>query len=86
MGAMTDFLMGVLFVTLLGAAAFFFRFWRKTRDRFFALFAVAFLVLALNRIALFLTPEDQEPVGLYAVRLAAFVLILAAIWDKNRAD
>lgn len=67
------------------AGLFFLRFWRKTRDRLFALFALAFFVLAANRVggvALAIPPGTTEHV--YWVRFAAFALILAAIVDKNR--
>lgn len=66
------------------AGLFFLRFWRDTRDRLFALFAVAFLVLAVNRVAGgLLPPPDRDQV--YWVRFAAFALILAAVVDKNRS-
>jgi hypothetical protein len=68
------------------AGLFFLRFWRDTRDRLFALFALAFFVLAVNRvgIALFVQQGDRGD-SLYWVRLCAFLLILAAIVDKNRS-
>lgn len=65
------------------AALYFGRFWRVSGDRFFAFFALAFALFAANRIAL--TAVDQEhAVWVYVFRLAAFVLILVAIVDKNR--
>ena len=65
------------------AALYFGRFWRLSRDRFFGFFACAFALFAVNRIVL--TTVDQENAAwVYAVRLAAFVLILIAIVDKNR--
>ena len=75
------------------AGLFFLRFWRKTRDRLFALFALSFLVMALNRVMLALLGAagaqgaDRDPWAdrLYWVRLIAFTLILVAILDKNRA-
>lgn len=65
-------------------ALFFFRFWRKGRDRFFALFALSFAVEGCNRVALGLSehPNEGTPT-IYLVRLAAFILILSAILDKN---
>jgi hypothetical protein len=64
------------------------RFWtigRRTGDRFFDLFAIAFAILTLNAVTLGLTdPHTEHTAGLYVVRLAAFVLIVAAIWLKNR--
>jgi hypothetical protein len=67
-------------------ALFFLRFWHRTRDRFFLLFAAAFALDALDRIALTLVPyaSEDEPV-FYLVRLVAYGLILVAIWQKNRA-
>ncbi|HKU59897.1 MAG TPA: DUF5985 family protein [Gemmatimonadales bacterium] len=77
-GAIT---MGYLVVGL-----FFLRFWRDTRDRLFLIFAVAFWILAVQRVALVLTRHMAETAaGLYLLRLFAFLLILAAIIDKNRA-
>jgi hypothetical protein len=68
------------------AGLFFLRFWRETRDRFFGLFAAAFWALSLNWIGLALTePPDEARTAFYLVRLLAFLLILAAVVDKNRS-
>ena len=65
---------------------FFIRFWRQTRDRLFLIFAVSFWLLGLQRLALALTSAHIESdTGYYLVRLFAFLLILAAIVDKNRS-
>lgn len=64
-------------------ALFFLRSWRRTSDRFFLLFSLAFATFAANRLALAFTEEQDESLGLYLVRLAAFVLIAAAILIKN---
>jgi hypothetical protein len=67
-------------------AAFFRRFYLRSRDRLFLIFGAAFLVLALNRVALAMVDSASEGrTYLYLVRLCAFVLILWAIVDKNRA-
>ena len=67
-------------------ALFFVRFWRQTGDRLFFVFALAFGLLALQRLALALSePHDEWRTGLYMVRLLAFLLILGAIVDKNRS-
>lgn len=67
------------------AALYFYRFWRETRDRLFVLFAVAFAMLGVNRVALGLAhPTVESTPYLYVVRLVAFVLIAYAIVDKNR--
>jgi membrane-associated PAP2 superfamily phosphatase len=83
---MVLFLGGMLAMGYLTAALFFLRYWRRTRDRLFATFAVALLILALQRILLaadFALIEDRT--WYYGLRLLAFVLILFAIVDKNRA-
>ncbi|HSB55440.1 MAG TPA: DUF5985 family protein [Gemmatimonadales bacterium] len=67
-------------------ALFFLRFWRRTHDRLFLVFSLAFWLLALQRLALVLTePVEEWRTGLYLVRFFAFLLILGAIIDKNRA-
>lgn len=79
-------LAGALAMGFAAAGLFFLRFWRETRDRLFGLFAAAFWVMALNRFyATAGLEEDGARPLLYLLRLAAFVLILAAIADKNRA-
>jgi hypothetical protein len=69
------------------AATFFARFHRRSGDRLFLWFALAFGLLAFQRIALAVTTGWIENVTwLYVLRLAAFVLIIAAIIDKNRTS
>ncbi len=63
---------------------FFLRFWRKTDDRLFLAFAIAFILLAVNQaLAAFLAAGDERVAYAYALRVLGFVLILAAIVDKN---
>jgi hypothetical protein len=82
---MNSFLLGALFMGFSAAAMFFGRFFTRTRDRFFAFLSVAFAVMALNQVALlFLGEASEYRSWVYVVRLAAFVLILLAILDKNR--
>ncbi|WP_239470145.1 DUF5985 family protein [Archangium violaceum] len=67
------------------AGLFFLRFWRKTRDRFFAFFATSFLLMALHRmVSLYLRDDNEHLITAYIIRLFSFVLILVAIADKNR--
>lgn len=67
------------------AALFFLRFYRDTRDRLFLYFAVAFGLLSVQRVTLaWASQHDQGTLIYYLVRLAAFLIILAAIIDKNR--
>ena len=65
-------------------ATFFARSWRRSGDRFFLLFALAFTTFGVNRFALAFSEERDESLGLYLVRLVAFLLIAVAIVLKNR--
>jgi hypothetical protein len=78
------FLAGAISAGFLIAGLFFLRFWRKSRDGLFAAFAIAFWLLGLNQALLtFSNVPVEERSWLFLLRLAAFVLILAAIWRKN---
>ena len=80
------FITGASTMAFLAAAAFFARFWKETRDRLFALFAIAFAALALNRTLIVFYPVARESQPwVYLVRLFAFVLIAYAVVDKNRS-
>ncbi len=79
------FIIGAVAMGHVVAGLFFLRFWRKTRDRFFALFALAFWILAINRVAMVIYGDMKEHHFVYWVRLAAYVVILLAILDKNRS-
>lgn len=69
------------------AGLFFLRFWRETRDRLFLIFSGAFWILGIQRLVLAFTRDMVEDhTALYLVRLFAFLLILAAIVDKNRSS
>ncbi len=78
------FLLGIIVSGSMVAAAFFFKFWRQTRDTLFLAFAAAFLIEGINRLAFLWieAPNEGRPV-IYVVRLVAFLLILAAIVRKN---
>jgi hypothetical protein len=81
---MIEFMSGAVTLGFLVAAGFFLRFWRKTSDRFFAAFASAFLLLALNQaLAQWLGAADERVGYTYLLRVLGFILILAAIVDKN---
>lgn len=65
---------------------FFLKFYSRAHDRLFLLFAIAFFMLATQRVLLTVMREWGEDVAwLYGLRLLAFVLILVAIAGKNRA-
>jgi peptidoglycan/LPS O-acetylase OafA/YrhL len=81
---MIEFLSGAVTMGFLVAAVFFLRFWRRTGDRFFFAFAVAFALLALNQaLAQWLGAADERVMYTYLLRVLGFVIILAAIIDKN---
>ena len=78
------FAAGALTVGLLAVGLFFLKFWRRTGDGLFAAFAVAFGLLAANQAAPVLLDIPSENQGyIYLLRLAAFLLIIAAILRKN---
>lgn len=81
------FLQGVCATAAWASGVFFFRFWRQSGDRLFAFFGAAFWLLALSwgLLALFNPTEETRPY-IYAVRLVAFLLIIAGIVEKNRGS
>jgi zinc transporter ZupT len=82
---MNDFLSGMTAALCCVAGLFFLRFWRKTRDRFFAFFATSMLLMALQRlVGLYLQDDNEHLIAAYVIRLFSFVVILVAIVDKNR--
>lgn len=82
---MNDLLSGACIAGYLVVGLVFLRSWRETRDRLFALFAAAFWLLAFQRVLLAMTDQlSENRPYLYLLRLAAYLLILWAIVDKNR--
>jgi hypothetical protein len=82
--ALITFLGGMIAMAYLVAGFFFLRFWMRTRERLFLAFAGAFWLLGLNQALVGLSgapPEDQG--SYYLLRLAAFILIIAAVIAKN---
>lgn len=80
------FISGATMMGNLIIGLFFFKFWKRSQDRLFLMFGIAFWILGLIRMAMVLVAEDDEArTLLYMVRLAAFVLILVGIIDKNRS-
>jgi hypothetical protein len=78
------FLLGIIVTASFVAAAFFWKFWRQTRDQLFFAFSAAFLVEGINRTSfLFIDSPNEGSPTIYVVRLVAFLLILAAIIRKN---
>lgn len=80
------FLLGVIVTASLTVGAYFLKFWRKTRDVLFLGFAAAFIIESINRLGfLFLEQPSNGTPFVYTVRLFSYLLILAAIVQKNRA-
>ena len=82
------FLSGAATLGYFVAALYFLRFWTRTRDRLFAFFSIAFAIMGLQRIAMIVSAQSDEgrDTILYGLRLFAFLLIIAAIIDKNRSS
>jgi hypothetical protein len=84
MDTLVAYLGGAVTLGYLVAGTFFLRFWRKTRDRLFLAFGVAFALLSVNQIlAAVIGAGDEHVVYAYLLRVLGFILILAAIVDKN---
>ena len=80
-----DFLSGAVTLGFLLCGLHFLRFWKRSRDSLFFAFAFAFWLLGLNQALLALANIPvEERSWVYLLRLAAFVLIIAAIAAKNR--
>jgi hypothetical protein len=83
---MNGFLWGATAMGCWTAGLIFFRSWRGTGDRFFALFGAAFSILAVHWLALAVVGAvDETRHYFYAIRLVAFLVVLVAIIDKNRS-
>lgn len=83
--AFKAFLQGWAAMGCLACSLYFLRFWRQSRDRLFASFSLAFGALALNAtLVMAFGADDELRHFIYLLRLAAFVVILHAIWEKNR--
>lgn len=79
-----NFIAGMVTLGYVVAGLFFLKFWERSRDALFVIFAAAFWLLALDEALLSIValPPAQES-WLYVLRLAAFGLIAIAIVNKN---
>ncbi|HEX2804018.1 MAG TPA: DUF5985 family protein [Sphingomicrobium sp.] len=81
-----DFLSGAVAFGFLTVGLFFLRFWARVHDPLFIWFAIAFSLLGLGQTVLALAGVPlEERSSVYLIRLAAFSLIIFAIFRKNRA-
>ena len=80
-----DFLSGAISFGFYVCGLFFLRYWHRSRDELFLTFALAFALLGTGQAILTLGNLPTEERGaLYLLRLGAFMLILLAIYRKNR--
>ena len=76
---------GAILLGCWAIGSFFFRYWRQTGERLFRYFGAAFWLLALERLLLlYVIPSHEFEPYIYSVRLVAFLVILYAIYQKNR--
>ncbi|MCC6915497.1 MAG: hypothetical protein IT566_17500 [Rhodospirillaceae bacterium] len=81
---MEHFLYGVLTAGNLVAAAFFLRFYARTKQRLLLMFALAFLLFTAQQALLGLeVTQREEQANAYLLRLAGFILIIAGIVSTN---
>jgi hypothetical protein len=78
-----DFLKGAIAMGYATAALFFLRFYWRAADRLFLMFAASFILLGVIRVCMVFWNDPMEHHFLYWIRFAAYLLILAAIIDKN---
>ena len=79
------FLAGCVCICNFVIALLFARFYRRTHDRLFIIFALSFALLGINSVLLLIFVD--ESVGnpyLFSIRLIAFLCIIFGILDKNR--
>ena len=78
------FLRGAIAMGCAVAALLFFRFWRRSGDRFFVWFGAAFLIESINRAVFAMSGASHEDETAYVLaRLLSYALILGAIIGKN---
>lgn len=81
---MYDFISGMVTMGFVIGGVFFLRFWVKTRESLFGVFALAFWLLALNQgLPLLYGFQREEQSWVYLLRVAGFSLIILSIVQKN---
>jgi hypothetical protein len=80
-----SFMAGALTISALVVAMLFWRCKKTSGDRFFAFFAVAFLLLGIEHACIQFLSDNLRSL-VYLIRLSAFLLIVYAIVDKNRKE
>ena len=78
-------LSGGIAVAFLMIGVCFTRFWRSNGSRLFLLFGITFFLLSVERVIIILVNPDNELAPyIYLIRLLAFGVLIAAIFDQNR--
>lgn len=78
------FVYGMITMGYTIAGLFFLKFWARSRDPLFVIFALAFWLLSASQILLAVLDLGREEQGwVYILRFAAFALIIVAIIQKN---
>ena len=84
---MKYYMWGLLAMASLVPALFFLRYWRSSRDRLFAFFAVAFALMALEWTLSALYGTDlSDHFYVLLLRILAFVAIIIGVLDKNQRE
>lgn len=79
-----SFVSGAIMGLALVISLFFFKFWRKSSERLFLMFALAFLLFGIERVFLFATRPSELRLEIYLLRLLAFGIIIYGVVEKNR--
>lgn len=80
-----SYLNGAIMMAGVVGALYFWKFYKATRDSFFAWFASAFLLFSIDRLALLALGGFQEvSPAVYGIRVAGFLMIIIAVVRKNR--
>lgn len=81
---MLAFLHGMVTMGFILAGLFFLRFWRRTKEGLFVIFALAFWLLALNQIFLAAAGSENPLLSWeFLPSLGAFGFLILAILIKN---
>ncbi|HKQ44212.1 MAG TPA: DUF5985 family protein [Rhizomicrobium sp.] len=84
METLRSILTGAVSMASFLVALFFLRFWVRTRDRFFLIFAIAFGIYAISQLVLGLSNVLEFEPLYYLPRVLTFLLIVLAVVEKNR--
>ena len=83
MAGLETFMAGMVMMGFMIAGLFFFRFWSRTGDRLFAIFGVAFFLMAVNEAFVDVTSPTSEVAFAYLLRIIAYLMLIVGIVAKN---